>query len=392
MCYKLHKKDISLALTKFIALFVIVTVNSYPSNPYLCFEENLSQLLRPASYQNGGNRPVNFLSAPAGTPSDSLERLEGFETIVYTYEGVTDFVNFGVDGEPLGVPTFVPPDTFVKSTSPATVKATGTGKLSLVPDDFKGTDFDVIKGQYWALHLIMQRQFENLPELKNNKFIEFVVDLLPDLTDPAQKKLVEAILEAIANRMLQYKRDRRFERAGLNARLYIDFVSKKGNNVKAEKIKELFKKLRVVEGSGLDKLTQSAPAGTALTDKVIITYQGDPVRPEYPPLVLQKEVFSGGKIMAYPWHTIIDLSVEILTIDRTAENIQNEPAYAVIKELLQCLTKADITDGFLSNFLSNRPEVAVKAAYQLVLPPVREVDLGVVEDINRITIEAAKWA
>lgn len=394
MCNKLHKKHVCLMLTKSIALFLIVTLNLYPPATHLYHKENSSQLLRPASYQNGnGSSPdiFSFTIKPTPILNSRGESVPGAKTEVITTEGVVE-VEAAEEITLVGAGDRLE----LKPGAPLILRTSSAGELESFPAEFRGTPLDVVEGQFKTFNLVMQRQVGKLPELKNKKFIEFNVDLLPDFDlriDSAQKKLAEAILEAVANRILQYKRDRRFERA--DRRIYIDFVSRKGDLVKKDKIKGLFEKdLQIVRDHRLYELLQSAPADTAVSDKIIITYEGDPLRPEYPALILKTEVISDEKIMAYPWHTVIDLSVGILTIDRMAKNIHEEEAYAAIKELFKYLLKekVDITDELLSKFLSNEPKVAINAAYQLALPPVQVVDLDSVEDINRMTIEAAKWA
>lgn len=376
-------------LTKLLSLLLIVTVNISFTNAPLHTNRNLRQALRPAAHHNGGHeKPFQFTAQPSSPMDSRGEPIEGATTTIITTEGVVD-VN--------GVLLVAAGDTLKVEES--LLRRSSAGEKESIPVEFEGGPLDVVHYQFLAYHIALQRLVDKIPGLTTNKYIEFNTDFLPDFdpkvdsAESPQKRLVEAVLEAVAHRIVQYKRDGEFGWQD-DKRIYIDFVSRKGNAAKNDAIKELFATLRVVKEHKLDELMRSAPVGTEKSDKIIITYTGDTSKLEYPSLFLQTELMSEEKIMAYAVHTIIDLAVVTLTIDRTATDVSQEPGYAVIKELFRYMLKdkVELTDELLARFLSNNPEVAVDAARLLALPPVEEVDFEAIEDIYRMTVEAAKWA
>lgn len=379
---------------KLLSLLLIVTINSSFIGAPLYPNQNHHQALRPAS--NGVHKaPLSFKpQAPAPAEDDFRgERRDGHITIVPVFDGVVD-----VDGVLVAAG-----DTY--EVEPSVLRSSSAGEKEAISSEFGGGPLDTVGGQFRAYHMALQKVVNKIPKLTKNKYIEFNTDFLPDFglaadsAESPQKRLVEAVLEAVAHRIVQYKRGRNFGWQD-NKKIYLDFVSRSGNTVKNDKIKKLFtrEKMQVVKDHDLDELLGSAPVGTAKSDKIIITYKGDASKLEYPSLFLKETLMSAEKIRAYPLHTIIDLAVVILTIDRTVEDISQEPGYSVIKELLRYLLKdgvdfeKDEGKELLKNFLSEDLQDIAEAALKLALPPVEEVDFEAIEDIYRITTEAAKWA
>ena len=375
---------------KSISLLLILLVSFSSLNTPLYPKKAFDQALRPAS--NGTHRtPLSFEQhAPPSRSSSAGKPVEGATTKVVVPEGVVE-VKF--KGRSFLVPAG---DTLVPELY--LLRASSSGERTGIPPGFQGGPLDVIHGQFLAYHMALQELVGQIPGLTKNKYIEFNTDFLPDFDpgiDSPQKRLVEAVLEAVAHRIVQYKRGRDFGWAD-NKRIYLDFVSRIGNKDKNDRIKAIFtpKKMQVVKAHRLDELLRSAPADTEKSDKIIITYAGDTSALEHPSLFLETELMTNEKIRAYALHTIIDLAVVTLTVDRTAKEIREEPGYAIIRELFRYLLKdkVNLTDELLDRFLSNDPEVVKAAALELALPPVREVDFEAIEDIYRMTIEAAKWA
>lgn len=387
-----------LTCAKIFGLYLIIASNLCSLSPPLYLNQSLNQVLRPASYQNGKGKPENIfpvkpeiypnrvnITPPSDLSGKLVEGLTKFEVI--TTEGLVEVTL--ADGRVTLVPAG---DKYNPSLSRLS-QPLSQAEINAILPEFQGTPLGITKGRLLALHIIALEQSKVFPELKKNKYIEFNVDMLPDFDpniDSPVRNFVNSILEAVANELWQHKIDKRYARA--DRRIYIDFVSRKGDTVKRDAVITLFNRLRIVDDHKLYELLRAAPEDTDLSDKLIITYQGDSAEFQYPALMLKTEAISEKTVMVYPWDTVMDLSVGILSIDRTKPLANQTKVYCAIKNLFEVLTKREVAEDLLDRFLSNNPQEYTKAALELVLPPVQELDLKAIDDLNRIISEVAKYA
>lgn len=412
MYSKMSKSKIYSFCTKILILHLIVTVNFSVIGAHLYLNGGSNQVLRPPSYQNGEGKPNSFYSS-AATPSPtktyvppqglSFKHEEGGETKAFAFEGIVGFSEVDKDGQAVGPEVLVPAGTFLTSVFLTRVRPLSKTKIATTPAEFGGTPLDFAEGQLKTSHILSlekSRSFKDFPRVRN-KVIEFNTDLFPDFdlkVASAGSKLVEGVLTTVAYKILGYEKDGRFSR-----RIYIDFVSRDGTDegeARRDRVVELFKRLPLVQKQHLERMLH--PVVVEPLDRLTITHRGDRAAFQNPALVLDNMVISEGKIMAYPWATIMNLSVGILSIDRGVPLEEQIEAYNAIKGIFENLliTKEDAArerllsrlDDILQRLLSDKRVKYIEAAFELVLPPVQALDLKAVDDLIKIMIEVAKYA
>lgn len=414
MYSKISKTNIYSFCTKILVLYLIVIVNLSCIGTDLYLNESPNQVLRPPSYQNGKGKPDNFYP-PTTTPSHTktfvppqgpgFKYEEGGVTKTFAFEGIVGFSEVDKkDGEAVGPEVPVPAGTFVTSLEPTKVRPLSKTRIDSTPAEFGGTPLDFAEGLLKASHILSLEKGASFKEFPRdrNKVIEFNTDLFPDFdleVDSPERRLVEGVLTTVAHKMLRYERDVRFSR-----RVYIDFVSRdstdEGKDTRS-KVIELFKGLPLVRQHHLERLL--FPVVVESIDRLTITHKEDLATFQNPALILDEKAMADGKIMAYPWAAIMDLSIGILSIDRRMPPGEQIEAYNAIKGIFENLLipKEDDEireellsrlDDILQRLLSDNRQEYINAALELALPPVQKLDLKAVDELNRIMIEVARYA
>ncbi|MFH1868678.1 MAG: hypothetical protein ABH843_06880 [Candidatus Omnitrophota bacterium] len=383
----MYKKKIRSIFAKILVLSLLL---SYPSslNAGVYSEENIDQSLRATSYANGDTPPGQLFNAPVASEF-SMRGEPGRNVLVTTTEG-----SIQLEVPDRGIRAFVSAGRTFDLGESAVPKASSAGEVKAMDSDYQGEPLDPTKAQLKDAHDIAKIDYEELPGFTLNKYIEFNVDMLPENLhladkDSPERKLAEGILNAIVSRMFQYygKKDKRYVK-----KIFLDLVTRSGDKNKLQTAKEIFHNLDIVKKHGLDELLGTAPDKTPISDKIIITYKNDTAELAYPVLMLETESIAEDKIMVYPWHAVIDLSVRILSINREISPTQQTQIYNSIDSLLTYLKGEQVKPELLNNLLSNKIEDIKKAAVALALPHVEKVDLDKIDQLIYIMLEVAKYA
>lgn len=393
MCKKMHKRKIRSIFAGILALSLIL---SYPSslNADLYLEKNTAQSLRGTAFVNGIGEPSEIFQETPPVDHKFISPKKGAKDQLIVGEGIVAHIKND------GTVTLVGPKTKLDlSVSRVPLRLT-KGEVTAIKKnnpEYFGTDIDTASGQFRLLHMMAQKIIKNFPdkeELDRDGYIKLDVEFLPDFPlDENKEKLVEAILDMLAFRLLQYKKL-------FHDKIHIDFVSTAGNKKKIEKVKGIFLGLRSVKDYNLDEMLGAAPKGTDSSDIFLITHKDADIKNlesienlKYTVLFLKKTVMIDEDTMAaYAWHSIMDLAVSTLIIKDLVVDEQKE-LFVSIKNLFEYLLGHEIEDELLMRFLGKDADGAAKAALDLALPPIEELNLEkVIGDIIRIMAEVAKYA
>jgi hypothetical protein len=264
-----------------------------------------------------------------------------------------------------------------------------------IREEFRGTPLKEILAQFLASQELSLEQIKRIEAafgFKDNKAIEINIDMLPDpAKDKNAENIVKGILETIARRMLFYRRDLRF-----SGKLYIEFVSRKGDTERQKSVEKLFKSMDIVERYGLENMLSENAGDIEGSNKLTITYLNDQSEFYNPALILKTTAMEDEMIMVYPWHVSVDLAVSILSIDRDKPINDQRQVYQAIKLIFTDLLKGEVEDRdldrLLEQFLSQNREEYVYAARQLALPAVQQIGFDYIEELHKIIMEVARHA
>lgn len=415
MCLRRTEKHMWPYINKLITLLVILILNVYPLSSHTNLQINPTQALRPPAQQNGSiDGEFSFEADPTPRLGQQADKIPGKTTYVYSDSGVVYVRDTGEDGEEVGPETLLPAEFWTSSNVPSgTIYAQDQERIAASPAGFEGTPLKSIESQLKVLvtHSLQKslnwRGFETEDQLRRNKVIEINTDLFPDFDpeqDTPERRLVEGILRTLAQKMLRHQKDKRF-----TGRLYIDFVSRigpLGETKKNASIRLFTEQPEAVAGLPqfrryqLEEMLFSAEIGEA--DRLTITHKGDSAEFKNPFFMLQTPVMVGKMVEVYPWDSLMDLWVGILSIDRTVPLDKDSEAYKAIEALykdLLTILKVEGKDRIIENLgnilpklLSNDPKAYAEAASEIILPPVREVDLEAIDDIIKIMIDVTRYA
>lgn len=384
-----------LYLYPLLVVLSIMAVSYCSDEAAIVFDKNMpkqSHILRPPSSKNGHSTPPSF-STP--TPPAVQQRpkrprdpgIDGAVTTVLAYVGI-------VGARPEGrQEVLVPAGTKLTVEIQAIPGRLAAEDTEGLPDEFGGSLLDRVRAVLTVLHRLFPDIAKPIEGFKTAKVLEINTDLLPDpALDQYSRAMAEGILDTIAHRVWEYGKDVRFSR-----RLYVDFRSRKGDTDgerKKQALMDMFRQMDFVTQyeltNGLYSEKDIGPVGPL--DRLTITNQDDKKPFANPALMLGTELLIDNQAAVYPWQALMDLSVRILSFDRSGALDEQRQTYDAIRDILRQLRGAEISDVVLARFLGHDIAQAVGAAFELALPPIEKISLDSIEDLNRIVAEVARAA
>ncbi|MDD5504636.1 MAG: hypothetical protein PHV77_04915 [Candidatus Omnitrophica bacterium] len=378
-----HNKFIVLCAVYIMASIISVVI--IPSSILSHYTQTYCNLfLRETSLSNSGIDPYSLFEEEK--PATGLkESGQAGVTTVIVHEGrvkTTDLSTGRIDDIPAGTKVQV-------GKSPTFLEDRDRDNI---PFEFRGGPLDEVSAQSKRSGEIASSATDKFKGFSHNKAIEINVDMFPD---PGAGKdaefITRGVLDIIALKMLSFKRDSRF-----SGKLYVSFVSRSNDAVRLENVLAQFKGLDTVKYHELDNMLTAKIDGLRPEDKITISYREDDGLFLNPALMLVSAIANEKKVMAYPWHVLIDLAVGVLSVDRSIPLDRQQEVVDSIKAIFQDLFKGTVDagslDDLLNNFLSNNIEAAVTAARQLALPAITAIDYEQIEDLNRMLREVASNA